>query len=227
IEDDAMSAVPWQSTYINELDISSTELSEDCLLDIFFRMPRLKYLAVPYCDGFTDKVLELLVDHGKLSTCHAIDLSNTVNLSSDVVYTFLMLHGKHLHGLSYAGNANVTEQFWRKIVGSLENIKRIITKVHVDQILDVCAHYCPELQRLEIQWDADTVRFSELNSKFIDNLRIRCIHLQSLVLSDGAYYESVKANFERANRNRVVRTTTSYRTTTISLLDYYNQLKFN
>ncbi len=56
IEDSAMLAVDWGSSCVNELDISSTELTEDCLVDVFSRMPKLTYLAVPNCDGFTDKV---------------------------------------------------------------------------------------------------------------------------------------------------------------------------
>ncbi len=46
----------WESSVINELDISSTEITENCLLNIFARMPKLNYLAVPNCDGFTDQV---------------------------------------------------------------------------------------------------------------------------------------------------------------------------
>jgi hypothetical protein len=56
IEDDAMLAADWEASSVNELDISSTDLTEHCLLDIFERMPKLTYLAVPNCDGFTDKV---------------------------------------------------------------------------------------------------------------------------------------------------------------------------
>lgn len=51
-----MLAADWETSSVHELDISSTELTEDCLLNIFSRLPRLTYLAVPYCDGFTDKV---------------------------------------------------------------------------------------------------------------------------------------------------------------------------
>jgi hypothetical protein len=51
-----MLAADWETSSVNELDISSTELTEHCLLDIFSRMPKLTYLAVPNCDGFTDKV---------------------------------------------------------------------------------------------------------------------------------------------------------------------------
>lgn len=51
-----MLAADWERSSVNELDISSTELTENCLLDIFSRLPKLTYLAVPNCDGFTDKV---------------------------------------------------------------------------------------------------------------------------------------------------------------------------
>lgn len=51
-----MAAVDWAATQISELDISSTDLSEQGLLDLFSLVPKLTYLAVSYCDGFTDKV---------------------------------------------------------------------------------------------------------------------------------------------------------------------------
>ncbi len=51
-----MLTAEWESCILNELDISSTELSEICLLNILARMPKLSYLAVPNCDGFTDQV---------------------------------------------------------------------------------------------------------------------------------------------------------------------------
>jgi hypothetical protein len=57
--------------------------------------------------------------------------------------------------------------------------------------------------------------------------RIRCTRLHSLVLADGEYYELVKSNFERADRQRVVRTTTSDQTSIVGLLNYYNDLRFN
>lgn len=42
-------------------------------------------------------------------------------------------------------------------------------------------------------------------SKFIDVLRMKCLKLHSIVLSDGQYYELVRSNFERADRMSVVR----------------------
>ena len=57
IRDEAILAVDWSSTQLSELDLSSTDLSEKALLEFFDRIPTLAYLAVPYCDGFTDKVV--------------------------------------------------------------------------------------------------------------------------------------------------------------------------
>jgi hypothetical protein len=49
-------AVNWSRTQLSELDISSTDLSEQALLEFFSMVPTLTYLAVPFCDGFTDEV---------------------------------------------------------------------------------------------------------------------------------------------------------------------------
>jgi hypothetical protein len=54
-----MLAVNWSRTQLMELDISSTELTEQALLDLFSVIPKLNYLAVPFCDGFTDKVITI------------------------------------------------------------------------------------------------------------------------------------------------------------------------
>ncbi|CAF0956301.1 unnamed protein product [Adineta steineri] len=239
IEDTPMLTADWGSSCVNELDISSTDLTENCLLAIFERMPKLTYLAVPNCDGFTDKVLALLIELGKLTNIRAIDLSNTVNLNYEVVFTLLKLHGRQLRGICYAGNSKVTEQFWINTIKYMRNIKilvigtphgwfkKINTRIHIDQILEACAQECQKLERLEIQWDEETLRWNENSSKFIDHIRIRCVKLHSLVLADGEYYELVRSNFERADRQRVVRTTTSDQTSIVGLLNYYNDLRFN
>lgn len=49
----------------------------------------------------------------------------------------------------------------------------------------------------------------------------------SSISSDGRYYETVKANFERADRLTVVRTTTSCRVSAYHVLSNYNELIFN
>ena len=57
--------------------------------------------------------------------------------------------------------------------------------------------------------------------------RLKCPYMKSFTLSDGEYYEMVKSNFERADRMKVVRTTTNYCTSLVSLLSCYNDLLFN
>ncbi len=69
------------------------------------------------------KVLDLLIEEGKLTNIRAIDLSNTVNLNFEVVSTLLKRHGRQLRGISYAGNAKITEQFWINTVKYMKNIK--------------------------------------------------------------------------------------------------------
>lgn len=48
---------------------------------------------------------------------------------------------------------------------------RMQSRVHVDQIVEAFAQHCPRLERLEIQWDPDTIRFSDKSNKFIDHIR--------------------------------------------------------
>ncbi|CAF1603881.1 unnamed protein product [Adineta ricciae] len=242
IQDEPIMAVNWSTTQLTELDISSTDLNERALLHFFSLIPNLTYLAVPYCDGFTDEVLNLLITRGILNTCRALDLSNTVNLSLESVHRFLTSYtniSNRLEALSYTGNVGINEQFWTDAIRFLRRIKILIIgtahswfkqvtrRIHIDQILESCAVNCPHLRRLEIQWDPETLRLSENSSKFIDHLRIRCTHLTSFVLSDGPYYEGAKANFERAERHGVVRTITMYHTSIVGALNFYNELRFN
>jgi len=56
VEDAHMKAVEWESSRIHELDLASTELSSECLMDILCRMPGFTYLGLGYCEFFTDKV---------------------------------------------------------------------------------------------------------------------------------------------------------------------------
>ncbi|KAG7297345.1 hypothetical protein JYU34_019317 [Plutella xylostella] len=56
---------------------------------------------------------------------------------------------------------------------------------------------------------------------------VKCLKLKCLGLSDGRYYEIVKANFERADRTTVVRTSTNCRVSNYYLLSNYRDLVFN
>lgn len=55
-------------------------------------------------------------------------------------------------------------------------------KIPVDQIMDSIATSCPQLERLEICWDPETLRFSDKSQKAIDAVRVRCLRLCCLVL---------------------------------------------
>ena len=49
--------------------------------------------------------------------------------------------------------------------------KRISTRIHIDQIIESFAVNCSFLERLEIQWDPETIRFNENSRKFVDHIR--------------------------------------------------------
>lgn len=104
---------------------------------------------------------------------------------------------------------------------------KISQKIHVDSLMESIANNCPGLERLEIRWDADTLRFSDRSSKAIDLVRVKCLRLKCMTLADGKYFELVKSNFSRADRATVVRTTTNCRVTLCYLLLYYKDLLFN
>ncbi|VDP70758.1 unnamed protein product [Schistosoma mattheei] len=211
LKDEFMMAVPWENSGICEIDITSTELSAECLENFLTRIPYFTYLAAGHTDFFTDHILNTLCDSGKFKQVKAIDLSHTPALNEQSITNLLKLHGHQLHGLMLHGKATLAEYFWTTVIPYLESF----------------AGYCPNLEALEIQWDPDTIRFSDKSRKFIDRIRIKCPRLKSLTLSDGKYYEMVKGNFERAECPRVVRTTTTYITSIISLLKRYKDLRFN
>ncbi|WAR21162.1 FBXL2-like protein [Mya arenaria] len=203
VEDEYMVAVPWETAQVHELDLTSTELSTECLENVLLRIPFFTFLGLGHCEFFTDKILGDMVAKGKFRQLRAIDISSTPALSENTIYQICVL-----------GTANG----W---------FLKLTTKVHIDQVIEGFAQYCPYLLRLEIQWDPDTIRFSDKSSKFVDHIRLKCPFLKSFTLSDGEYYEMVKSNFERADRVKVVRTTTFYTTSIISLVSCYNDLLFN
>ena len=51
-----MMKVEWESTNLLELDISATDLSTECLVDMLVRIPGLKFLAAGQINGFNDTV---------------------------------------------------------------------------------------------------------------------------------------------------------------------------
>ena len=57
-----------------------------------------------------------------------------------------------------------------------------IVQVLVDQLVDCIAQNCSQLERLELRWDPETLRYSDKSQKAIDTLRVRCLRLKCLVL---------------------------------------------
>lgn len=60
--------------------------------------------------------------------------------------------------------------------------ERLGVNIHVDQLMDGIANNCPNLERLELRWDPENLRFSDKSQKAIDILRVKCIKLRCLVL---------------------------------------------
>lgn len=48
--------------------------------------------------------------------------------------------------------------------------------------MDGIANNCPVLERLELRWDPDNLRFSDKSQKAIDILRVKCLKMRCLTL---------------------------------------------
>ncbi|KAG1708486.1 putative F-box/LRR-repeat protein C02F5.7 [Nymphon striatum] len=186
-----------------------------------------------------DEVLKAWTESGSTKNLIALDLDRCDNLTEECLYKFLKIHAPMLRGLALSGIPVLTEQFWSSVIPYLKNIKilvmgmpegccqKIHQKIHIDQLMDGIANNCLHLERLEIGWDMETLRFSDRSSKSIDLCRVKCLKLRCLALNDGKYFELVKSNFVRADRTTVVRTTTNCRVTNLYLLLFYKDLLFN
>ena len=107
IENDAIKQVEWDQTNLEELDLSSTDLNEQALLLMLNASPNLTYLSVAHCDGFTDNVFQTLIKNKKVTSWSVLDLSNTVNLNFEEVFTYLKVYGHQLKGIIYFHCKNI------------------------------------------------------------------------------------------------------------------------
>lgn len=60
--------------------------------------------------------------------------------------------------------------------------ERLGVNIHVDQLMDGIANHCSKLERLELRWDPENLRFSDKSQKAIDIIRVKCLKLKSFVL---------------------------------------------
>ncbi|EYC41194.1 hypothetical protein Y032_0578g232 [Ancylostoma ceylanicum] len=239
LDNSTIKAIEWEKTRIEELDVKGTELSSDTLISLLTRLPHLRWLDASWLESMTDQVMEAWMQSGALGNLQYINLDTCDSLNEASLTELIVRHGPQLYGLCLGGQHKLLEYFWMNMIPQLKNIRVIVmgiaedccakvaAKIHIDQFIDCIAQNCPRLTRLEIRWDDDTLRFSDKSSKFIDVLRMKCLMLHSIVLSDGQYYELVRSNFERADRMSVVRTTEMCRTGLLHCSRFYNQLLFN
>ncbi|CAG0922833.1 unnamed protein product [Notodromas monacha] len=231
--------VEWDKTQLQELDITATDLSQECLIEILTKLKQLRYLSAGQQDSFNDKVLARFLEQGSPGKLVALDLDRCDNLSNEGLQALLGKYGSNLLGLILSGIPTITDQLLISVMPQLRNLRilgvgtaegccpKVHTKVLVDQLVEAIANNCHKLERVEIRWDGDTLRHSDKSQKAIDHLRTKALRLKSLVLSEGKYFENVKANFERADRPTVVRSNTLCSVSNCYLLSHYKHLLFN
>ena len=81
--------VEWEKTNIQELDITATELSTECLIELLTRIPNLRYLSAGQQDCFTDLVLKEYMERGNIKPLIALDLDRNENISDEILFKFL------------------------------------------------------------------------------------------------------------------------------------------
>lgn len=238
LQDEHVMSVEWDKTNLRELDITGTELAESTLIYLLTRIPSLRYLSAGQQDGFTDQVLKEYLEKGNIKSLVAVDFDCNENLTDEILLHFVKCIGPNLRGLRLSGIPQLTEPFWLAILPVLRSIRilvmgmpvgccqKIQQKIHIDALIDAIANRCQFVQRLEVSWDSETLRFSDRSSKAVDLIRLKCLDLGCWVLSDGKYFEMVKSNFERADRKTVVRSSINCRVTLVYLLMHYKNLIF-
>lgn len=118
-------SVDWAKTSIQELDITATELSSECLVNVLCRIPQLRYLSAGQQDSFTDVVLKEFIESGNFKSLMSIDLDRNENLSEEMLLAFMKMQAPMLRGVQLSGIPHLTEQFWVSVVPQLKNIKSV------------------------------------------------------------------------------------------------------
>ena len=116
-------AVKWEETVLQELDITATELSTECLTDLLTRVPGLRYLSAGQQDGFNDQVLKEFMSKGKIKDLIAFDVDRNANISEEMLLNFLRVQGPCLRGLQISGMPHLSEQFWNQMIPLLRSAR--------------------------------------------------------------------------------------------------------
>jgi len=115
--------VEWEKSSIQELDITATDLSTECLIDMLSRIPGLRFLSAGQLNNFNDNVLKAWTELGNTRNLIALDLDRSDNLSDDALHKFLSRHGHQLYGLALSGMPHITDQLWQSVLPILTNAK--------------------------------------------------------------------------------------------------------
>lgn len=75
LQSDYLIQVDWEKCSLQELDITATDLSTECLQDMLTRIPGLRFLSAGQLNGFNDSVLKTWMETG-----------NARNLVSDLCF---------------------------------------------------------------------------------------------------------------------------------------------
>lgn len=118
-------AVKWEETVLQELDITATELSTECLTDLLTRVPGLRYLSAGQQDGFNDSVLREFMTKGKIKDLIAFDVDRNANITEDMLLNFLRVQGPSIRGLQISGMPHLSEQFWNATIPLLKNARLV------------------------------------------------------------------------------------------------------
>lgn len=116
--------VEWEKCGLSELDITATDLSTECLIDLLTRIPSLRFLSAGQNNGFNDSVLKAWMDVGTTArSLIALDLDSSDNLTDDGLQKFLGRHGGQLHACILSGMPHITDQLWMTVLRVLTNAK--------------------------------------------------------------------------------------------------------
>lgn len=121
-----VTAVEWESTNLQELDITATDLSTDCLVDIVSRCTNLRYFAAGQQDGFNDLVLNTMIEKGTYKNLITLDLDRNENISEEMLLKIVRLIGPQLQGLVLSGIPHLCEGFWSTTISVIKKIKYVI-----------------------------------------------------------------------------------------------------
>ncbi|KAJ8979180.1 hypothetical protein NQ317_010940 [Molorchus minor] len=132
--------------------------------------PRFKiFTSAGQLNGLNDSVLKVWMEAGNPRNLVALDLDSSDNLSEEAIYKFLCKHGHQPWGLGLSGMTHITDSLWQTVLPILTNAKIVVlgtqerlgVNILVDQLMDSVARNCPNLERIEMRWDPDNLRFSD------------------------------------------------------------------